>query len=311
MSKIVLLVFLYLSASCSRSLVSQPVGPPVVIAPEVHQDRASEGRLIVVNWNVHVGHGNVAHLIEELSRAEQAKGYDRPEFVLLLQETFRRGSEVPVPGNVSVPRRISPPISAMDIEDLARELGWWMYYVPSMRNGNRVGADAEDRGNAILSSLPLADLEAVELPFVVQRRVALIATVTDAQSKPKLRVAVAHLDTRAPLFKGWILGGPAARNRQAYGIVAALGKFQNDNLPLVLGSDLNSVFGSAESAVATLSKAIARIDCGKQGTHTSGFVLDHVFARIPGSSRTPECTRIDQTFGSDHHPLVLPLSLGP
>jgi endonuclease/exonuclease/phosphatase family metal-dependent hydrolase len=243
-----------------------------------------------VNWNVHVGHGNVAHLVEELSRAEQAKGYDRPEFVLLLQETFRRGSEVPVPGNVSVPRRISPPISAMDIEDLARELGWWMYYVPSMRNGNRVGADAEDRGNAILSSLPLADLEAVELPFVVQRRVALIATVTDAQSKPKLRVAVAHLDTRAPFFKGWILGGPSARNRQAHGIVAALGKFQNDNLPLVLGSDLNSVFGTGESAVATVSKAVARIDCGKQGTHIR-FRTDHVIARTR-EVRTPDCARI-------------------
>ena len=46
-------------------------------------------------------------------------------------------------------------------------------YVPSMRNG----AGPSDRGNAILSELPLADARAFELPLVLQRRVPLVATL--------------------------------------------------------------------------------------------------------------------------------------
>src|SRR5688572_5714836 len=244
---------------------------------------------MVVNWNVHVGNGNVEALVDELSQRELSKGFARPEFVLLLQESFRRGREVPAPGRSSVPRRISPPVSGMDIEDLARKLGWWLYYVPSMRNGEQIGEQAEDRVNAILSSLPLAAFEAVELPFIVQRRVALLATVTDHQKNPKLRVAVAHLDTRAPFIKGWILGGPAGRKRQAEGIVTALKKFSDDELPLVLGGDLNTLLGSGESAVDSVSKVAARSDCGKESTHTSGLVLDHVFARIPETWPSPKC----------------------
>jgi endonuclease/exonuclease/phosphatase family metal-dependent hydrolase len=197
----------------------------------------------------------------------------------------------------------------MEIEEVAHELGWWMYYAPSMRNGKEVGQEAEDRGNAILSSLPLEGLEAVELPFVVQRRVALIATVTDAQKKPKVRVAVAHLDTQAPLLKGWFFGGPAGRKQQAEGIVTALKKFSADALPLIVGGDLNTHFGSGESAVETISRVAARTGCGHEATHVSGLTLDHVFARIPETWPAPKCTRVDDTFGSDHYPLVLALDL--
>jgi endonuclease/exonuclease/phosphatase family metal-dependent hydrolase len=285
------------------------VGPPVVFAPATPLSSADRGgRLLVVNWNMHVGNGNILELIEELSRQEESKGFKRPEFVLLLQESFRRGEEVPCPGRSRVPRRIPPPDSGVDIEDIARQLGWWMYYVPSMRNGGHVGREAEDRGNAILSSLPLKSLEAVELPFVVQRRVALIATVTDAQNKPKLRVAVAHLDTRAPLRKGWLFGGPSARNRQARGIVDALKKFDEDGLPLVLGADLNSHLGAVEPAVNTVSKIAARWSAGTKPTHKSGLVLDHMFARFPEAWQSAECIRINNTFGSDHYPLVLSIS---
>jgi endonuclease/exonuclease/phosphatase family metal-dependent hydrolase len=258
---------------------------------------------------MHVGNGNITELIHELSRQEESKGFNRPEFVLLLQESFRRGVEVPSPGRSHVPRRIPPPDSGIDIEDVARQLGWWMYYVPSMRNGGQVGEEGEDRGNAILSSLPLKSFEAVELPFVVQRRVALIATVTDAQNRPKLRVAVAHLDTRAPLLKGWVFAGPSARNRQARGMVAALKKLDDDGLPLVFGADLNSHLGTGEAAVDTVSKIAARTNCGKGRTHKSGLVLDHMFARIPETWQTAECVRIDDTFGSDHYPLALPINI--
>ncbi|HYR87804.1 MAG TPA: endonuclease/exonuclease/phosphatase family protein [Terriglobia bacterium] len=284
------------------------MGPAVVVAPESSSSSADcGGRLLVVNWNMHVGNGNITELIGELSRQEESKGFKPPDFVFLLQETFRRGVEVPSPGRSRVPRRIPPPDSGVDIADIARRLGWWMYYVPSMRNGCRVGEEAEDRGNAILSSLPLKALEAVELPFVVQRRVALIATVTDAQNKPKLRVAVAHMDTRAPLLKGWVFAGPSARNRQARSMVAALKKLDDDGLPLVFGADLNSHLGAGEAAVGTVSKIAARRDSGKEPTHKSGLVLDHMFARFPETWHAAECVRLNQTFGSDHYPLVLPI----
>ena len=263
---------------------------------------------MVVNWNVHVGHGNVADLIEAVTRRERASGFGPPEFVFLLQESFRRGSEVPTSTRPGVPRRIAPPSFAIDIEDIARDFGWWMYYVPSMRNGDRAGEEAEDRGNAILSSLPLEKLHAVELPFVVQRRVALMATVTDARRKPMLRVGVAHLDTRAPLSRGWILGGPAARTRQAQAIVAEIENFDAD-VPLVLGADLNTQFGRGEGAVEAISKVLARADCGKASTHTSGLLLDHMFARVPEGWPTPRCVRLDGTFGSDHYPLMLPFQI--
>jgi endonuclease/exonuclease/phosphatase family metal-dependent hydrolase len=263
---------------------------------------------MVVNWNMHVGNGNIEALVDELSRRESSGGFGRPEFVFLLQETFRRGSDIPDPGRSSVPGRISPPNSAMDIQEVARRLGWWMYYAPSMRNGKQLGEEAEDRGNAILSSLPLDAVQAIELPFVVQRRVALIATVTDSQKKPRLRVAVAHLDTRAPLSRGWILGGPAGRKRQAESFVATLKKF-DDDLPLVVGGDLNTHLGAGEAAVDTVSTIASRADCGGKPTHTSGFVLDHMFTRVPHAWKSPGCSRMDDTFGSDHFPLVLPLAL--
>jgi endonuclease/exonuclease/phosphatase family metal-dependent hydrolase len=316
MPSLVLLIWFVLSGFLNLFVASDPpvvsyrstVGPPIVFAPsEVQASPDPKGRLIVVNWNIHVGHGDVPGLIEKISSGEKANGFGKPEFVLLLEESFRQGADIPASTGVNVPRRIAPPHPDLDIEDVARKLGWWMYYAPSMRNGDGVGEHAEDRGNAILSSLPLEGVEAVELPFAVQRRVALIATVTDSQKQPKLRVAVTHLDTRAPLTRGWIFGGPAARNNQAKGFVSALRKFEADGLPLIVGGDLNTYMGS-KAVIETLSEIAPHADCGNQATHTSGMTLDHIFASIP-ENWLDQCTRGDNTFGSDHYPLVLPLNI--
>jgi len=265
------------------------------------------GRLLVVSWNVHVGHGNVPALLKELSQWEAALGHSQPDFVLLLQETFRRSEHVPDPGHTRVPRRIRPPASGMDIVELARSLDWWMYYVPSMRNGRLVGEHAEDRGNAILSSLPMSFMEQVELPIGIQRRVALVATLGGSH-RPLLRVSVAHLDTRAPLRKGSVFGGPSLRNKQAQTIVSALEKLSGDGLPLIFGGDLNTHMGEREASVETVAKIIHRRHHGPGATHRSGLVLDYMFARLPDDWEVGKCVRMDSTFGSDHHPLVLPVA---
>lgn len=252
---------------------------------------------------MHVGRGDIHQLVTELNRREEAHGAS-PHFVFLLQETFRRGAAVPSHLKVKAPRRIAPRAKGAGIEDTARELGWWMYYAPSMRNGLRVGPHAEDRGNAILSSLPLTGLHALELPFGVQRRVALMATVTDSHHVPLLRVVAAHLDTRARVRHGWVLGGPAARNRQARAIVEAVQEVGMDDLPLIVGADVNSHMGAREAAVQTVSALAPRLRCDK-ATHRSGFVLDHVFARLPDHWSAGRCERMESTFGSDHYPLAL------
>ena len=71
-------------------------------------------------------------------------------------------------------RRTAPP-HPIDIVAISRELGLSLIYVPSMRNGGSPDDPAEDRGNAILSTLPLSEPVAVELPGERQRRVVIIA----------------------------------------------------------------------------------------------------------------------------------------
>lgn len=284
-----------------------PVGPGVEYSPEAATFVSSNpGRLLVVNWNVHVGHGNVAALLQELLIQERALGHGRPDFVFLLQETFRRGEHVPDPGRSRVPRRIRPPAKGVDIVDLARSLNWWLYYVPSMRNGKLTGKRAEDRGNAILSSLPITFREQIELPRGVHPRVALMAIIGGVH-RPPIRVAVAHFDTRASLRRGWVFGGPSLRNKQAKSIISAIEKVGDADLPLILGGDLNTHLGGREASVKTVATMIHRKRHGRKPTHLSGLVLDYIFARVPDEWETGKCVRMASRFGSDHYPLVLPV----
>ena len=283
------------------------IGPALLRSPQ-EPGPSRKGRIIVVNWNVHLGNGNVVELIDELTADERKAGRGEPHFVFLLQEAFRRGIDVPseIRSDVGVPGRI--PSSADDIEALARKLDWWMFYVPSMRNGKQSGAAAEDRGNAILSSLPLEGLEAIELPFSVQRRVAITATVHDRDRAHRFRVTSVHLDTRAPLNGGFIFGASAARNRQAKWVAEVIAGPSSEGLSLIVGGDLNSFWGAFESSVDTLVKVAPQVDCGGKATHKFGFTLDHIFARFSSLLAPVSCRRPDNRFGSDHYPLILSLT---
>ncbi|HWF85049.1 MAG TPA: hypothetical protein VG222_09390, partial [Vicinamibacterales bacterium] len=141
--------------------------------------------LTVVAWNVHVGGGDLDRLIDALTRGELTGGTPTTSFVLLLQEAYRDGDDVPVrppPGakGPKVIREQPPQGKRRSALDVARARGLAIVYAPSMRNAGLLDArlDVEDRGNAIVSAWPIADPVAIELPFEGQRRVAVAATVS-------------------------------------------------------------------------------------------------------------------------------------
>ena len=279
------------------------VGPPVVLAPQDAAKTISADRLIVVNWNMHVGGGDIGRLLSDVRRQS---GADAP-LVLLIQEAYREGPEVPTKLDgtasfASLIRSLRPDGSREEIASVARRLGLHAYYVPSRRNGGP-GTSAEDRGNAILSTMPLDQLGAIELPFERQRRVAVAATVngvTSSGSPWRLRVVSAHLDNMVGARRLWVAGGEFGRTRQARGLVSAL---ENES-SLVLGGDLNTWFGFRDSAYQTAARAFPQTQVSdRRGTFHGLLRLDHLFFRL-NEGGTADFHRADDTYGSDHYPLV-------
>jgi endonuclease/exonuclease/phosphatase family metal-dependent hydrolase len=278
------------------------VGPPMVA--ETGTGAACEvDRLVVVSWNVNVGAGDVARL---LAGVRQRTGPDVP-VVLLLQEAYRSGADVPaaLDAGAAFPARIRGVRRdgrRDEIRTLAAALDLHAYYVPSMRNGSPLVSD-EDRGNAILSTLPLDDLLAVELPFERQLRVAVAATVrgrTRGGEPWQLRVVSAHLDNLAGARRLWVAGSELARTRQARGLLGAL----DDDAPTILGADLNTLFGFTDRAYLETARAFPDTRVTDRRTTFRGLLrLDHLFFRLDaGWSATFH--RAESSYGSDHYPLV-------
>jgi endonuclease/exonuclease/phosphatase family metal-dependent hydrolase len=277
------------------------VGPPVIVPGEALPGGPVD-RLVVVNWNMHVGGGDLEGLLAEVRRR-----HGRAPVVFLLQEAYREGPEVPVrltaqASFASMIRSLRPDGRREEIEALASRLGLHAYYVPSMRNGGP-SASAEDRGNAILSSLPLSDLAAIELPFERQRRVAVAATVAGVGSAGRpwtVRVVSAHLDNMVGARRLWIAGGEFGRTRQARGLVGAL----QGSDPLVLGADLNSWFGFDDGAYRAAAAAFPETPVTDRRATFHGILrLDHLFFRLDEGWRA-RFARGDDRFGSDHYPLI-------
>ncbi|HXG57208.1 MAG TPA: endonuclease/exonuclease/phosphatase family protein [Vicinamibacterales bacterium] len=257
--------------------------------------------LTIVSWNTALGAGDVAGLFHRL-RADHP---DRA-IVLLLQEAFRGGGDVPSgTRDVAFAGRLRSASADREITVLARALGLSLYYVPSMRTGAPGGSN-EDRGNAILSTLPLDGLTAIELPFERQRRVAVAATlkgITPKGTPWQLRVGSVHLDNRFGIKKAWI-GSEFARARQARGLREAL----HGTEPLVLAGDFNTWFGFADTAFRETAKAFPQtIVTDRRRTFMGLMRLDHVFYRLPAGWRA-DVRRADSASGSDHYPLITTLT---
>ena len=278
---------------------SAGVGPPVVRNQGVPVVSGGD-TLCVISWNTALGAGDVAKLVGDVRRD---CGYG--PIILLLQEAYRGGPEVPVgrlPAVLFAGKLGDSASTRPEIEAVADTLGLNLYYVPSMRNGAPWDSD-EDRGNAILSSLPLEDLSAIELPFERQRRVAVAATVSGTSSRGapwRLRVVSSHFDNMVGARRGWIVGGEFGRVRQARALLEHLDRDE----AVVLGGDFNTWFGFRERSYAAIARAFPDTEVSDRRATFMGMLrLDHLFFRLPDGWKGI-FRRGDSRYGSDHYPLI-------
>ncbi len=288
------------------------VGAPVALDHAAPAPPGITG-LDIVSWNVAVGRGDVDELLRRIADgAYHGFGTDasRP-LVLLLQEAFRGGDEVPERAHDASHggRRIVP--GRADVVELAHRTGLSLRYAPSMRNGQH----RSDRGNAILANVALEDTHCFLLPYVRQRRVTV---TTHLAGIDDIVLASAHLDT----------GGtpPGTRRLARFGAGRLL---QSDELAhrlvdpehdacVLLGADLNTPLGVLDPVVRSLVRAgfhpAMRVGEWRHTYHARvRLLLDHVLYRSPtGRIRRVSVSRVDEVpgdrtsrvFGSDHHPLL-------
>ena len=285
------------------------VGPAVYLSARGKPGSPPGGAIALVSWNVNAGAGNLAALVRDLRAGRLSDGQPVGQFVLLLQEALRIDSIVPAGGaDREGARRLVRSAQPVDVVAFARDAGLSLFYLPSMRNGFGTEEGREDRGNAILSTLPLTELRALELPFVRQRRVVPVALLGLGRAVPAAAITVAsvHLDPFVGGDRLWLLGAVASRGRQARVVADALPGVG----PLAIGGDFNTWRGAREPAVAEMRRISDPAPWPAEPTFANGRVLDHLFFRMPAPLRGTY-RRAPQTYGSDHFPLVGWIVSGP
>jgi len=286
------------------------VGEPVSLDLASAEDAARaavSSRLAVVSWNVWMGRARLLELVERLRAGLLGVPGDLTP-VLLIQEAFRQDDTIPARSNGYAARELVTRLRpTQDVVEVARTLRWNLRYVPSMRNGPQ----RSDRGNAIITPVPLGPAAGIELPFALQRRVAVGARATVGGHA--LSLLSAHLDPRGPIGYKWL--GAAARGNQMAHLLAAL-----EDPTVVLGADLNLGRGRAERAWRLL------IEHGfEHGVPSAPPTWRHTYHALPrlvidyllvrnrdGAIRSTALRRVDEdpadrgpdVFGSDHHPLL-------
>jgi endonuclease/exonuclease/phosphatase family metal-dependent hydrolase len=277
----------------------------------------------ILSWNVNVGAGRLETLLPRLLDEAAADGLG---LTILLQETFRAGDAVPhvYPAEVDVPKAIRPRRPTMDVRDIATKFGLSVAYVPSMRNGAATAlSEREDRGNAILSTEPLIDVRALELPFGKQRRVAVTALVAPrghgVTVGPVLSDAVGPvlLDRPAPVPRAIrVVSTHFDTNGDRAAQAAALSErlMSFTDAPLFVGGDLNSRGGADDNAVLALASRIPMASCGTGRTNRWPLRLDvlipigrldYIFAGVGDIVRS--CETLPDAYDSDHLPLLMTL----
>lgn len=300
----------------------ESVGPPVAL--DGQSDGNGSGSIALLCWNVWIGRGRLREMIGRIRAGDYAQqGFPAGTHVVaLIQEAYRGGDDVPAhPRPRSAPRTVLRG-GEEDVVGVARELALWLRFAPSMRNGRH----RSDRGNAILATMPVAEAEAVVLPFSYQRRVALCAAVDlpgASGGSVRVRVCSAHLDPRGA--RALDVLGVAGRGRQIDALIRHLDRLPHS--PQIVGADLNLARGTLEPAFRRLKAA--GFAPGVPPTwpawsHTyhrwPRLMLDWVLARdTEGRLAGIVVRRLDErpdddgllVFGSDHHPLLARVDLAP
>ncbi|HSJ30556.1 MAG TPA: endonuclease/exonuclease/phosphatase family protein [Longimicrobiales bacterium] len=298
------------------------VGSPIAIDAG-HVAPPSLAGIHVLCWNVAIGLGRLGPLLDRLRTTTHETIGTAPErpLMILVQEGFREDDTVPgAVGSTHHGGRLATG-DRTNLVALAEQHGLSLRYSPSMRNGTH----GSDRGNAILSTVRLADAHAFLLPYVRQRRVAVTARIA---GHPDITFVSAHLDTHGRTRRAAAAVPPrsrsarigAGRAAQARALARTLADMDGS---VVLGADLNSLFGMTDPAVHELIEAGLH-PARRVGTWTHTFhrplrlLLDHVMFRSPDHRiRGVSVVRIDEidgdrsrtVFGSDHHPLLAHIDL--
>ena len=293
------------------------MGTPVALDQAV-PDTGVGGRarsLVVLSWNVWIGRGRLREVVSRIRDGEYVEHGADPDapLVVLAQEAYRSDSSVPpVPTGRSGRVLVANLGFQEDVVETAQALKLSLRYAPSMRNGH----SQSDRGNAILSSLPIENANAVELPLVLQRRVAVTAQVTLGEAS--VRLISAHLDPRGPPGHRWL--GSAGRALQARHLLSSIA-----DETAVLGADLNLGRGRSEPAWRLITEAGFTFGVPPgfpPWRHTfhamPRLVLDYLLVRDrAGAVARARVHRLDENprdkgarvFGSDHHPLLARIDL--
>ena len=271
--------------------------------------------LIVLSWNLWIGRGRLSTVVKRIRNGDYtALGADPGlPLVVMVQEAYRSDATVPALQEGRVGRMLVAGLREQeDIVQTARDLGLNLRYAPSMRNG----PTSSDRGNALLSTLPLQDARAIELPLVLQRRVAVTASVP--MGRTQLSLISAHLDPRGVPGHRWL--GAAGRAHQARHLLDTV---KDDTA--VLGADLNLGRGRYEPAWRLFKGAgftfgvPPTVPAWRHTFHAlPRLVLDYILvrdrsgvivaARVHRLDEHPE-DRGARVFGSDHHPLLARIDL--
>lgn len=298
------------------------VGPPVFVPePAVRfEPWATDEPLVAIAWNVNGGSGDLYRFFRrELSLdCASAAPYTGPPVVLLVQEAFRRSGDVPpttdrdvIPPRMQEPERRG---ARDDIVTVAARCGLSLAYVAATRNGPEAYEGLrEDKGNAVLSTLPLADPIAIELPMVAQRRVTVGATIFLPSGEP-LRVVSLHFNNY-PTPWHFVRSGGSTRTQQARTSLDGLRRFEAArdgamNAPAIGGGDLNTST-TGETALRYLRDWFDDSPPFHGEPTRSGFPTDHLLLRGAGMLAVDRASyrRIDDDYGSDHHPVALHLRL--
>jgi len=295
------------------------VGPPVIAETPTTRSVVLDSIAVVV-WNTHCGGGDIPVLLSDLRAGLLTLGQPVGDFVLLIQEAFRGGADVPQPlpkGGKHGHRIDAAPKRGerQDIVTVARNEGLNLIYVPSMRNGSGTRKPPEDRGNAILSNLRLSDASAILLPVERQRRVAVAASIegrTTMGTPWRVRLVNPHLETRSSWSRfGRSFG--SGRLRQAKAMIATL----DPDEPTIVGGDFNTwVTGRYEPAITFMHDDFERTTTEHNVNTVEGpFILpdrtlDHLFFRIPDAWSARYWVITDE-YDSDHYPLVAWVRFGP